>query len=165
MQNASFGADSASTPTLPPTVLIVDDDEVTLELLRQVVERDGYRCLTSGDGQSALTLYLTHDVSVALVDLELPDVSGIELLRLFRAERQWVPVMLMTGNPSQKAMMEAAEAGAYTFLTKPLDLLGLRRLLAKSRTATPSYQLTMSRVEVKRSSVFIRWSRWIVGKD
>jgi len=153
--------------SLPVVVrlLIVDDDASTREVLAQVLARDGYECLVAEDGRTALELFGDHDIAAVLVDVDLPDLSGVQLLREIKRVRPWVPVIVMTGNPSQRLMFEASEAGAYTFLTKPIDLTGLRRLVQKASASRARYELSYSRVALKRSSVFVKWSRWIVRKD
>jgi two-component system response regulator HydG len=146
-------------------ILIVDDDPSTLDVLAQVLARDGYECLVAEDGRSAMEMFRANEVAAALVDFELPDLTGVQLVREIKRLRPSVPVIVMTGNPSQRLMFEASEAGAYTFLTKPIDLTGLRRLVQKASASRARYEMTYSRVEVKRSSVLVKWSRWIVGKD
>lgn len=155
------------SPRLPVVVrvLIVDDDAPTLDVLSRVLARDGYEPLVAEDGKTAMELFNANDISAVLVDVELPDLTGVQLLREIKRLRPSVPVIVMTGNPSQRLMFEANEAGAYTFLTKPIDLTGLRSLVQKASASRARYEVTYSRVEVKRSSVLVKWSRWIVGKD
>lgn len=145
-------------------VLIVDDDVATLEVLAQVLGRDGYECLLAEDGRTAMELFNAHEITVALIDFDLPDLTGVQLLREIKWRCPSVPVILMTGSPSQRLMFEASEAGAYTFLTKPIDLTGLRRLVQKA-SAARGRQMSYSHLGVRRASVLLRWSRWIIRKE
>lgn len=146
----------------PRTALIVDDDVSTLEVLCQVLGRDQYECLAATDGLAALELAREHAIGFALLDYELPDMNGVELLRELKKLRPNVPVALMTGNPSQQILFEAMEAGACTFLAKPLNLQQLRGIIGKAFSGETRYHVSMSQMEVKRSSTFVRWSRWII---
>ncbi len=150
-------------PAVGIAVLIVDDDEETRQVLSQVLGRDGIVCVTACDGEEALRVFATSDVGAALIDFELPDLTGVQLIREFKRSRPEVPVLLMTGNTSQRVLFEACDAGAYTYLRKPLDLQRVRDLVVRTRSeASGGLRLDTTEVHVKRRSVFIRWSRRIV---
>ncbi|MEO2003308.1 MAG: response regulator [Candidatus Poribacteria bacterium] len=162
------------------TVLVVDDDKETLDVLCQVLRRDGYRCIPASDGAQAVEAFASApEIAVAMIDFDLPDVTGVQLIHEFKRVRPHVPLLLMTGNPSQRVIFEACDAGACTYLRKPIDLQHLRQLLARTleargetreETRGPgglggrSITMTMSNMGMKRTSVFVRWSRWIVRR-
>jgi len=158
----------AADVRLSRTVLVVDDDKDTLDVLCQVLRRDGYRCIAASDGAQALQAFASAaEIGVALIDFELPDVTGVQLIQEFKRARPDVPLLLMTGNPSQRVIFEACEAGACTYLRKPLDLQRVRQILGRTLEAGVSggsITMTMSNMGVKRTSVFIKWSRWIVRR-
>lgn len=150
------------------TVLVVEDDKETLDVLCQVLRRDGYRCIPASDGAQALEAFAAAEIAVAMIDFELPDLTGVQLIHEFKRAKPDVPLLLMTGNPSQRVIFEACEAGACTYLRKPLDLQRVRQILGRTLDAGASdgasITMTMSNMGVKRTSVFIRWSRWIVRR-
>ena len=144
-------------------VLIVDDDEETRAVLSQVLRRDGIACVTAGNGEEALRMFEANDVSAALIDFELPDLTGVQLIREFKRSRPQIPLLLMTGIASQRVLFEACDAGAYTYLRKPLDLQRVRDLLTRARSQSEgTLRVERTEIQVKRTSVFIRWSRRIV---
>ena len=155
------------------TVLVVDDDKETLDVLCQVLRRDGYRCIPASDGAQALEAFAAAtEIAGAMIDFDLPDVTGVQLIYEFKRARPHVPLLLMTGNPSQRVIFEACDAGACTYLRKPLDLQRVRQILGRMLDAGGSdtapggaaFTMTMSNMGAKRTSVFVRWSRWIVRR-
>jgi DNA-binding response OmpR family regulator len=147
-----------------PVVLVVDDDRETAEVVCHVLSRDGHVCVSASDGRGAWEVFRARAVGVVVVDVDLPDVSGVQLLREFKRTRPDVPVMVMTGNPSTQLLFDACEAGADRYLTKPLDLQAVRGLVRKVRESPSGERMSVSNVAARRSSVLIRWSRWIVGR-
>jgi DNA-binding NtrC family response regulator len=163
MFTAWDGTGDAASVRPSRTVLVVDDDQETLEVLCQVLRRDGYRCIPAADGAEALKAFAEAEVAVAMIDFELPDVTGIQLIQEFKRTRPHVPLLLMTGNPSQRVIFEACDAGAATYLRKPLDLQRVRQILGRLESGG-SMTVTMSNMGMKRTSVLVRWSRWIVRR-
>ncbi|GIX06351.1 MAG: hypothetical protein KatS3mg115_0754 [Candidatus Poribacteria bacterium] len=147
-------------------ILLVDDDKETVEVLQQVLERDGFRCLAAHTAAEAYELFRTHEVAAALIDFELPDMTGVELIQALKRERPEVPLLLMTGNPSQQVLIEACEAGAYTYLRKPLNLQKVRELLARAvERGGSGSAVGWTEISQERSrSVLVRWRRWIVWR-
>jgi type IV pilus assembly protein PilB len=105
-----------------PTVLVVDDDDsvrgfVALSLSEQA------DVVVAATAEEALRLAATHELDAAVVDLGLPDLSGIELTRLLRSDTRTalLPLLLLTGNDTASVRAEAALAGVTEFLAKPVD--------------------------------------------
>ncbi|MBT3271034.1 response regulator [Candidatus Poribacteria bacterium] len=146
------------------TVLVVDDDRETLDVLCQVLRRDGYRCIPAADGAEAVQAFAAAEIAAAMIDFDLPDVTGVQLIQEFKRARPNIPLLLMTGNPSQRVIFEACEAGASSYLRKPLDLQRVRLVLGRTLEGGGSTTMTMTNMEMKRTSVLVRWSRWIVRR-
>ena len=107
--------------TVGATVLIVDDDASARRLLQVRLRALGCESITAGDGKEALDL-LRRDVPAAmLLDLEMPRMGGLELLRELRRSGIDVPAIVITAHGSIEAAVEAMKAGAYDFLLKPFD--------------------------------------------
>ena len=107
---------------MPQTVLIVDDDPVHRRLMKGVCERAGYYVSTVNDGQEALDLLRSPEgsyVGVMLLDLLMPNLSGLETLEELSRFRADLPVIVLTANGSIDTVVEAMQAGAADFFVKP----------------------------------------------
>ncbi len=103
------------------TLLIVDDDRSAREGLRSIFERAGHRTITAGDAPSALKLLRKQMCDLVMVDVELPEVDGIALCRLLRAQpnlRQ-LPLVIFSANDSENRKVDAFTAGADDYIVKP----------------------------------------------
>jgi two-component system sensor histidine kinase/response regulator len=113
------------TPALPPVkCLLVDDLEENLLALSALLARDDVELLTARSGAEALELLLVHDVALALLDVQMPDMDGFELAELLRgAERtRHVPLIFVTaGVHEQQRVFKGYELGAVDFIYKPVE--------------------------------------------
>jgi len=110
-------------------VLIVDDIEQNLTAIEALLARPGLRILKAGSGTDALELLLAHEVALALVDVQMPNMNGFELAELIRGSDRTraVPLIFLTaGAREQATSFRGYEAGAVDFLYKPLDAHVLR---------------------------------------
>ncbi len=103
-----------------PKVLLVDDEPNIRWTTAELLKREGFETLAAEDFDSALALARINDFDAALVDIILPRLSGIELLKEFAKRDSYTPVVMMTGEPSLTDLPEIVRAGAYDFLAKPL---------------------------------------------
>ena len=108
-------------------ILVVDDDEGACELLQAGLSRQGYSVRATTSPREALTLVGEDDVDVVLTDLGMQEMHGLELCERLVGARPDVPVIVITGLGSMETAISAMRAGAYDFVTKPVDttLLGL----------------------------------------
>lgn len=102
-------------------VLIVDDEQETCELLELALGRQGYTVTTSTSAARALDLVAAEDFDVVLTDLGMPEMSGLDLCERVIGTRPNMPVVVITGLGSLEAAVGAIRAGAYDFITKPVD--------------------------------------------
>lgn len=121
------------------SVLVVDDEEPLRRALARVLEGNGYRVKTVGDGNTAFDAIRKEPFDVILSDIQMPGMTGVDLLRIVRAYDLDVPVILMTGAPSIETAMEAVSLGALQYLPKPISndvlLSGLERASRLHRMA------------------------------
>src|SRR6202012_2296694 len=110
-------------------ILMVDDTPENLVELEALVRRDGVQALTARSGAEALELLLIHEVSLALLDVQMPEMDGFELAELMRgAERtKHVPIIFVTaGARDPRRVFKGYETGAVDFLFKPIEPMILK---------------------------------------
>ena len=121
------------------TVLVVeDDDEARAVLVRELGSR-GYRIQEASDGKSAMERWESGRPDVILLDLGLPDIDGLEIIRRIRREAM-TPIVILSGRYAEREKVEALERGADDYVTKPfgLDELHARLRVALRRAAGPA---------------------------
>ena len=126
-----------SEPTdRPHTLLVVEDDEMSRDQLSRRLERRGFRVLRAHDGMAALAVLERHAPDLVLLDVMMPGMSGLDLLRTLRARRSPLdlPVIMTTALSDSEDVVEALEAGANDYVTKPIDFpVALARIQAHLR--------------------------------
>ena len=105
----------------PDKILIMDDDLKMRELLFECLAPLEYDATSVNSGHQALKLLKTGNFSVAILDLMLPDFSGMEVLRRIRNQRPELEVIVITGHASLETAIEALRMGAYDYITKPFN--------------------------------------------
>src|SRR5262245_13086688 len=126
---------AASPNAQQAKVLVVDDEELCRRALARLLSHNGFLVSTAADADSALEILSTEKVDVVLTDLEMPNCSGLELVRRVRErEQEEIPCIVMTGYGSFERSVEALRAGAFWYLEKPFDkdFATLQRLLAEA---------------------------------
>ena len=101
-------------------VLVIDDEESIQNLLSRILEENGHRVWTAGTAQKAIELFTTLPFDVVLLDIFLPDMDGIELLKRFREARPHTAIIIITGKPNLDNATDALRLGAFDYLQKPL---------------------------------------------
>jgi len=120
-------------------LVAVDDDPDALNILRALVPKE-IAVKTYFSGQECLDAMRRELSDIAILDLQLPDINGIELLRRLRAINPRMEVILLTAEYSTEAAVAAIKAGASDYLTKPVDVNRLRNALASSKQAIQTYR-------------------------
>ena len=145
-------------------VLIIDDEFPIRKFLRVSLESNQYEVLEAERGKDALDLVKTQNPDALILDVGLPDMSGVDLTRLIRHDSQ-VPILILSVQGQEKTKIEALDAGADDYLTKPFSveelLARLRRALKRSLSSSPAtvYQLGEIRLDLERRNVIVK------GKD
>ena len=111
------------------TILVVDDEPALREALVEALESDGFRVVSAADGREALMRFRADRPDLVLLDLMLPELSGIEVCRIIRAESS-VPIVMLTAKDSELDKVVGLELGADDYVTKPFSL---RELTARIR--------------------------------
>jgi CheY-like chemotaxis protein len=110
-----------ATLSKPYSVLITDDDSGSREALRDIMEPEGYRTLLASSGEEALEIVREEPVHVALFDMNMPKLSGLETLELARQINAMLPVILVTADRTEALMRQALRAQAYSVIAKPVS--------------------------------------------
>ena len=115
-----------------PKILVVDDEDSHRIMLRAVLSEDGYAVTEAADGTDAIMAVEKEAFDVILLDIRMTTMDGIEALTEIRKMSPLVPVLIMTAYASVKTAVEALKAGAFDYLTKPLDIEELKILIEKT---------------------------------
>ncbi len=103
-----------------PLVLVVDDEPGILRLLDMLLSCEGFRVLVAGSGAEAISIAENRRPDIVILDVRMPDISGIELMRRLR-ERMTTPVILLTGQSQDSQKIYGLEAGADDYIVKPFS--------------------------------------------
>jgi len=108
-------------------VLLADDDSDVRAALREFLANEGFLIVEADSGTTALEILLRQRMSFSIMDVDMPGMTGIEVLRVVRKEHSGLPCIFITGDDSRHRQAEALEVGAFSMLSKPvvLDLLRL----------------------------------------
>jgi two-component system cell cycle response regulator DivK len=114
-------------------ILIVEDNELNMKLLRDVLEAYGYRTITTAEGEAALTLARTNQPDLILMDLQLPDISGFDAVHRLKndPETQSIPIVAVTAFAMVGDERKALTSGCDAYLAKPILLRDFLDLVEK----------------------------------
>ncbi|MGH8060264.1 MAG: sigma-54-dependent transcriptional regulator, partial [Candidatus Entotheonellia bacterium] len=119
-------------------ILAVDDDVVACQLLQEVLGKEGYRVSIATSGREAIQLGQDIPFDLAIIDIRMPDIGGIEVLKALKRTNAQLPVLIVTAYSSMDTAIEAIRQGAYDYLSKPCKLEELKLTV---RRALEQYQL------------------------
>lgn len=126
-----------------PSLLITDDDFDFRQTLRDALESRGFRTLLAGDGEEALAVVRRETVHVALMDMHMPRLSGLETIRRVRELHERLPCILISAAMDQSLAAEARRAHAHAVLPKPVRLADLNSAIRDAlRTTYPGQNLS-----------------------
>lgn len=107
---------------MPISILAVDDEQNLLELLILALGKRGFKVQTALSGTEALKLLDKESFNLALLDIKMGPVNGVQLLKEIKDRRPIIKVIMMTAYPTTETRLQASENGASAYLTKPVDL-------------------------------------------
>lgn len=116
---------------MKPSVLIVDDDEVMQETLSDVLKKKGYEIFGANSGTETLSVVRKHIIDLILLDMKLPDVDGLEVLKRIKEFDTEILVIIMTAYSDIQTAVSAMKSGAYHYINKPFELEELKLLIEK----------------------------------
>lgn len=107
-------------------ILVVDDQQGIRLLLKEVFKKEGYTIHLAANGLDALTIVEQESVSCVLLDMKIPGMDGLEILKKIKEQKSHLPVFMMTAFGEQDLMDRAKELGAERFFTKPFNIFDIR---------------------------------------
>jgi CheY-like chemotaxis protein len=108
-------------PAKPYSILITDDDPGCRHALRDIFEPEGYRTLLASSGEEAVDIVRDESVHVALLDMHMPRLTGLETLELVRQINNLLPCILVTADSNESLMRQAFRARVYSVIPKPVS--------------------------------------------
>lgn len=141
-------SDTADLSSIPVRVLIVDDDEGHAQAVAEALQRIHCDCRVAGSGERGAQMIHAESWDVIVTDLRMGEIDGLEILRLTKEELPDAEVIVLTGHGSIHSAVTAMQHGAYTYLTKPLDIGELRSAVEK---ASARLRLIRKNAELRRS--------------
>jgi two-component system nitrogen regulation response regulator GlnG len=144
-------------------VLVADDEQSIGWVLSKALTKKGLKVDLASDGAEAKSLAERNNYDLAILDIKMPDISGLDLLSLFRERRPEMLVIIMTAESTMKNAVEAMKRGAYDYITKPFDLDTLDAIILKAQKAsTASAEIQRLKEELKDH---YHLDRAIIGKS
>ena len=116
-----------------PKVLVVDDEAVVRAGISRVLEKQGLSIHTAADGSEALEIMAEYHINIVLLDIKMPGLDGIEVLRHIRATYPEAVVIMITGHPTIQSAIECTKLGAIDYLVKPFRVDELESLILKAQ--------------------------------
>ena len=117
-------------------VLVVDDERSITDLLSAALEEEGYSCITAATGEDALHKLSTGNVDVALLDLGLPGMPGMDVLRAIKSTYPRTAVIVVTGLGDAETAVKAMKTGAVDYITKPFEVERITHSIEAALQAT-----------------------------
>lgn len=131
-------------------ILIVEDEERILNFICTVLNANDYETVTAKTGKEALTMSSSHCPDLVILDLGLPDMDGLEIIKFARSWTQ-MPIIVVSAHMQERDKIKALDAGADDYITKPF---GTGELLARIRTALRHFRLHSSNDDVARKGIY-----------
>ncbi|NBO93953.1 MAG: response regulator [Planctomycetia bacterium] len=103
------------------SILIADDDRYSLDVLCDIMQPEGFRLFVASSGEEAIDLVQVHLVHLAVFDMHMPTLTGVETLRLARQFRAALPAILVTADPNDNVVRQAIAAQFFSIVPKPVN--------------------------------------------
>ena len=112
-------------------ILVVDDEKEIVEFLRNFLKRKGNRVFTAVNGKEAEDIFDSNKPDIVLLDITIPGVNGLDLLKKFKKQNKETVIIMVTGKNDPESLYTAKKYGAYKYITKPLDLRELHFIIKR----------------------------------
>ncbi|MTI81261.1 MAG: sigma-54-dependent Fis family transcriptional regulator [Firmicutes bacterium] len=143
-----------------PKVLIIDDEEHMCWALKRAMEQENYQAITSTSGKEGIKLLKDKGPSLVLLDLKMPEMDGLEVLKVIKEIHPKIPVIMITAHGTIETAIEAMKLGALDYITKPFDLDELKMVVKQAL----KYSELVSEVSFLRSELSKKYGT-IIGES
>ncbi len=144
------------------SILLIEDDPNITDFMEVVLGQERYQLTVASTGMEALTAFQTTSIDLVLLDLGLPDIDGIDLLKILR-KRMHLPIIIISARNNEEEKVKALDLGADDYVTKPF---GTNELLARIRTALRHQNVqTEALTIVENKNLKIDFEKQLVYKD
>ncbi|WP_083238902.1 sigma-54-dependent transcriptional regulator [Caloranaerobacter ferrireducens] len=113
-------------------ILIADDEKNMIWALKRALGKEGYDIITAENGKKAVEVFIEKEPSLVLLDLKMPEMDGIEALRIIKEYNAKIPVIILTAHGTTQTAVEAMKIGALDYITKPFDIDELKIVIKKA---------------------------------
>jgi two-component system response regulator PhoP len=140
-------------------ILLIEDEDALREQIQTELQRQQHMVDATGDGEEGLFFASEYPIDVAIVDIGLPGISGIEVIRRLRNEGNTLPILILTARDRWQDKVEGLEAGADDYLTKPFhneELLARIKALVRRASGSPGTALSCGPVEIDLNAQKVR---------
>ena len=147
MENQSLHPNSTNPPNMPH-ILVVDDEPDIRHLLQEILEDEGFNVSVAENGETARQVYRQQQPNLILLDIWMPDVDGITLLKEWYEEGSLsMPVIMMSGHGNVETAVEATRLGAFDFIEKPLSLAKLLLTVEQALESDSSQATSLTQIQ------------------
>jgi DNA-binding response OmpR family regulator len=124
-------------PAEPKTIVVVEDEQDAAEMFAEMMRVSGFRVLKASGSAAAMSLIAAEKPAAVILDIMMPDISGLEVLRYMRREPKLAktPVVVVSAKSTPADIRNGLEAGASVYLTKPVSYLDLKEAVEKALDA------------------------------
>ena len=144
------------------SILLIEDDPNITDFMEVVLDQERYQLTIARTGMEALTAFQTTSIDLVLLDLGLPDIDGIDLLKILR-KRLHLPIIIISARSNEEEKVKALDLGADDYVTKPF---GTNELLARIRTALRHQNVQTEAISViENKALKIDFEKQLVYKD
>ena len=144
------------------SILLIEDDPNITDFMEVVLDQERYQLTIARTGMEALTAFQTTSIDLVLLDLDLPDIDGIDLLKILR-KRLHLPIIIISARSNEEEKVKALDLGADDYVTKPF---GTNELLARIRTALRHQNVQTEAISViENKALKIDFEKQLVYKD
>ncbi|MHA1131640.1 MAG: response regulator [Candidatus Helarchaeota archaeon] len=122
-------------------ILVVDDEESICEVLKWILEKEGYQVITSNEFENAEEIIRTRDFDIFLIDLVLPGGRGIDLIKLIKDLKKKGSVIIITGYPNIPTLVDSIRLDTYDYIKKPFSQEELKEIISLALTHQRSIEI------------------------
>jgi len=113
-------------------ILVVDDEQIVLDSVQKLLRKDDYVVHGALSAKDALAVFKAEPVDIVLTDLMMPDIDGLELMKLLKADNPGLPVIMITGYATINTALQATQLGAFDYIAKPFSRKELQSVVGRA---------------------------------